>query len=316
MDLLTNAIESIQIGVDDFRAGSRPRLLSAVRNIHAGILLLFKEALLRRSPPGSNEVLIKARIEARLDGPDQIAFVGAGRKTVDTQQVRERFKSLGIAADWKLFDQIADVRNEVEHYFPHLTQDAIAGVVASAMLIVRNFAANELGAEPRELLGQKTWEAMLQVTDLYQEERKRCDQALTLIAWESEALESGVKQIRCQHCGSGLLKPAEASSSYSDTTLQCRGCGSTREPDSYVAEAIAEALDWEAHVAMTDGGEEPYGECPDCGLVTYVYAERRCAHCGETAATECACCGTTMSASEMASSPLCGWCDYMKSKCD
>jgi hypothetical protein len=50
MNLLANAIESIQVGVEDYQAATRPRLLSAVRNIHAGVVLLFKEALRRRSP--------------------------------------------------------------------------------------------------------------------------------------------------------------------------------------------------------------------------------------------------------------------------
>src|SRR5882672_11423174 len=62
MDLLTNAIESIQVGVEDYQSGTRPRLLSAVRNIHAGILLLFKEALRRESPKDTNDALMMARI--------------------------------------------------------------------------------------------------------------------------------------------------------------------------------------------------------------------------------------------------------------
>lgn len=38
-------------------------MLSAVRNIYAGILLLVKERLARQSPAGSNEALIKARVK-------------------------------------------------------------------------------------------------------------------------------------------------------------------------------------------------------------------------------------------------------------
>ncbi len=87
VDLLTNAIESIQTGIEDYNDGRRPRLLSAVRNIHAGILLLYKEALRRRSPPNSNEALIKAKIEPQPDGNGGIAFVGVGKKTVDTFQI-------------------------------------------------------------------------------------------------------------------------------------------------------------------------------------------------------------------------------------
>jgi hypothetical protein len=213
MDLLTNAVESIQIGVEDYRQGSRPRLLSAVRNIHASILLLYKEALLRRWPPNSNDALIKAKIDATVDSNGAVVFVGMGRKTVDAQQIRERFKSLGIVTDWRLLGQIADVRNDVEHYFPGLNQEAIAGVIASAFLIIRKFAAEELGEKPRDLLGQATWDTMLKATEVYQTERKECDDAFAAIAWESEALADGVERIRCPDCGSGLLKPSDGSSS-------------------------------------------------------------------------------------------------------
>jgi hypothetical protein len=39
MDLLTNAVASINVGVEDYKTGVPERLLSAVRNIHAGVLL-------------------------------------------------------------------------------------------------------------------------------------------------------------------------------------------------------------------------------------------------------------------------------------
>jgi ribosomal protein L37E len=103
---------------------------------------------------------------------------------------------------------------------------------------------------------------------------------------------------------------------YSDTILECRACGETRDPDAFIPDAIAEALDWESYVAMTDGDHEPYVECAVCGLETYVYAEGRCAHCGETPTQECERCGTTIPASEMGCAPLCGYCDHMMSKDD
>jgi|SRR6185312_11013240 len=316
MDLLTNAVESIQVGVEDYQNGSRPRLLSAVRNISAGILHLYKEALLRRSPPGSNEALIKAKFEPMLDGGARVIFVGGGKKTADLQQIRDRFRSLGITTDWSLVDQISNVRNEVEHYFPNLEQDAIAAVVASAFLIIRKFAVDELGEERRDLLGKATWDAMLEVAEVYQAERKECDDALAQITWDSEALEDGIKKICCDGCGSGLIRPAEGCSSYSDTTLECRVCGSTKEPEPFIPEAIAKALDWEGYVSMTEGGEEPYVECPECGNDTFVYEEGRCAFCGESAATVCDRCENSIPACEITSSDLCSWFDHMTSKDD
>src|SRR3954467_2940312 len=100
MELLDNAIESIQVGVEDYRSGTRPRLLSAVRNIHAGILLLYKEALRRESPADSNDVLLMAKNLPSRDSIGKVTIVGVGRKTVDTQQIKERFQGLGIGTDW------------------------------------------------------------------------------------------------------------------------------------------------------------------------------------------------------------------------
>ena len=152
MDLLGNAIESIRLGVEDYQAGSHPRLMAAVRNIHAGILLMYKEALRRLSPSDSNEVLVKAKIVPSLDEHGEVVFIGRGAKTADTQQIQERFEGLSISTDWERFKVIASARNDLEHYYPKLNQQALQGVVASAFAVIRAFLADELDTEPRELL--------------------------------------------------------------------------------------------------------------------------------------------------------------------
>lgn len=42
MSLLKNSVESIQVGVEDFDSDDARRSVSAMRNIAAGLLLLFK----------------------------------------------------------------------------------------------------------------------------------------------------------------------------------------------------------------------------------------------------------------------------------
>src|SRR5581483_5227902 len=106
-----------------------------------------------------------------------LLVVGVGTKTVDTQQILERFRSLGIVTDAKVLEDITRVRNDVEHYYPKITQEALRSVVASAFLIIRDFSPRELGAEPRDLLGQATWDVMLQANELYHVERAACDAA-------------------------------------------------------------------------------------------------------------------------------------------
>lgn len=80
MSLLSNAIESIQVGVEDYLMGDSKRYLSAVRNICAGMLLLYKEELCRLSPLHDKEVLIKKDIRPVDDGVGNIIFRGTGKK--------------------------------------------------------------------------------------------------------------------------------------------------------------------------------------------------------------------------------------------
>ena len=65
MSLFDNAIRSIQIGLQDYAYDDR--LVSSVRNIHAGILLLFKYKLIILSGEGSNAALVKQKIVPFLE---------------------------------------------------------------------------------------------------------------------------------------------------------------------------------------------------------------------------------------------------------
>lgn len=315
MDLLTNAVESIRAGLEDYRADTRPRLLSAVRNLHAGVLLLFKEALRRRSPPESDEVLVRARIEPRIGAGGAIRFVGVGKKTVNVHQIKRRFSSLGIATDWDAFDSITGVRNDVEHYYREVHQDAIKGLLSSAFLIVREFAAKELRQDPRELLGQEAWKAMLEIAGVYAAEKSESERALLSVEWGSDVVAEGVRELNCPNCGSGLLRPVRPDAGI-EAGLSCRSCGKESDFEWYISKAVEVALADEAYVAMTDGADEPYGDCPECGLATYVVEYGACVYCGATPESTCARCHQTIPVSELQFSPLCGYCDHLMSKDD
>ena len=98
--ILNNAVLSIKIGVEDYDSTQSGRVISSVRNIYAGILLLFKEKLRRLSPSNSNEVLIKRDVIPRLNN-GVLEFFGTGKKTVEAWQIENRFSNLGIRIDWE-----------------------------------------------------------------------------------------------------------------------------------------------------------------------------------------------------------------------
>lgn len=286
-------------------------MLSAVRNLHSGVLLLFKEALRRKSPANSNDVLVKAQMRPEIDKDGNLVFVGSGKKTVDIFQIKERFSGLGIQAKWSLLDKITVARNDLEHYIPKHSTAALEGLITNAFEIVRDFVSRELKEDPLTVLGDDVWQAMLEVSTVFEEERAACEAARGGIEWQSDALETGVGMLSCPNCGSDLLRPSEEDG---EVLLQCARCGERQSRDSYVARGVKAALAGAAYSAMRDGADDPYTECPECYGTTYVMSEHKCALCQAEAQHECERCGGGIPASEMMSSPYCGYCQYMYEK--
>jgi hypothetical protein len=165
--IFDNAIKSLQLALEDFSEGSDQRLLSAVRNLNAGILLLYKSKLAALSPPGSDEVLIKKEISPQKLPNGEITFVGRGKKTVDVGQIKARFKFLGVTTDWKRFTKISELRNDIEHYSTTLHRDAIRGMITDTFVIVRDFMTEELGKDAKDELGASAWGTLLSVSDVF-----------------------------------------------------------------------------------------------------------------------------------------------------
>jgi 3-methyladenine DNA glycosylase Tag len=207
MSLLNNAVDSIKVGVEDFEKGSRERLTSSVRNIHAGILLLYKEALKRLSPDDSNDVLIKRRIVPTRNKDDIVKFIGQGKTTVNVHQIRNRFDKLDIETDWEQFESISKIRNDIEHYYTEHDYSLIQHLIAKSFTIISSFIEKELKENPVDLLGYITWSTMLEVAGLYQKEREKCLNKINEISWGSEALTEGVQDITCVFCDDDMRLP-------------------------------------------------------------------------------------------------------------
>ena len=279
MDLLKNAIGSIRVGVEDSRSTDPARLLSAVRDIHSGILLLYKEALRRLSPANSDEVLLMALIRPKLHTGGAVTFVGGGSKTVDVQQIRERFSALEIKTEWHRFDRISKLRNDAEHYYPQATTEQLRGLISDAFILVHEFVVTQLHEDLKALLGENAWQQMIEISEVYERERRECRKMLESISWELELVRRGVVELECEGCGSGLLQPNKTSGSGKEVELVCRACDRREDGESFKPRAIEIALgpDWYLYV---DGYETRYVTCPECLQEAYLINERRCESCG------------------------------------
>jgi hypothetical protein len=308
MKLLKNAVESIQIGLEDYKNTDSRRRLSAVRNILAGILLLFKEKLRQASPLDSNEVLIKKDIRPVMESGAAMKFTGQGKKTVDVQQIKERLSGLQIKVDWKTFDEINELRTDIEHYYTEKPPEVISEIISKSFVIIRDFCVDYLDEDPAILLGQQAWDVFLEVDEIYTKEKTACDGSLAQIDWTYQSLKAGIEDIRCPECQSELIMSdgVQKYKAGDAMPLLCKKGQHEFNFDDVIEQCVHDALGAEAYIAASQGGEYPYHTCPECNKDTYIYDEDCCVACGYGQVEKwCAVCHSPLSVDEAYNGDLC-----------
>ncbi|MBG5925756.1 hypothetical protein [Providencia rettgeri] len=314
MKILQNAIDSIAIGLEDFESNDDRRIISSTRNIFAGILLLFKYKLCELSPPDSDEVLIKQRILPTLNPNGLLQWSGEGNKTVDVFSIEQRFKSLGINTDWKILKQINNYRNEIEHYYSTLDRKSVQQLISNSFIIIRDFIADELSVDPKELLGHQYWKILVDVHEVHQKEKISCNNSLEkLIYFTDNALEV-LKEYCCSECGSDLIETLSDTEDAEDTIFQCRTCETKFIYHDIISDAIKNFYATDMYLSVTQGDNIPYTECPDCYNSTYIVSDDICIYCGSSASHECDTCGDYLSPEELINGGRCSYCCYKLQK--
>ncbi|MDM8354086.1 MULTISPECIES: hypothetical protein [Brevundimonas] len=281
--LLSNAIQSIEIGVEDFRSTDQRRLVSAVRNVQAGMLLLCKEKLRRLSPPGTDEVLIKARIAPSLNQAGLLAFRGQGGKTVDEQQIVERFGQLGIHLDWSPLRKLTSHRNVLEHYRYLGSREELREVVAQSATMIRRLF-DVLGLDPVDALEADCWEFfLLENESVFQAELAHSRASIQTMRWRSPTMARAARaDLSCINCRSELLELENPVDVDQETArLKCRACGSTFPAKERIWPTLVQHFGQDLYEAATQGGMPPVFKCEGCGEVAVVTDEGECAFCGK-----------------------------------
>jgi hypothetical protein len=316
MDILKNALDSIDLGLEDYLIKDSRRLLSCTRNIYAGILLLFKHKLAQLSPPNSAEVLIKNTIRPEKSQNGEIIWIGAGKRTVDVNQIQERFKSIGIQTHWDRIEEIRRLRNDIEHYYTELSKDAIRGYLSNSFIVIRDFLAEELATDPSTVLAEESWATLVSVSEVYDKEKQQCLAEIKRIDWTTDSVVDIVSETTCEICGSGLITIKKNQDDHDPQTFECKTCHNDISYEDVIEQAIIKDFSYETYLSFTDGGNLPIIQCPECNRTTYVYSEKECKICGYMAEHTCSSCAQDIVPEELDGSGLCGWCAHMINKDD
>lgn len=310
MSIYKNAINSITMGVEDYNMvldGDDKRLISSTRNIFAGILLLFKYKLSELSPEDSDEVLIKKDILPVMEDGISLIWKGKGSKTVDVEQIKRRFQSLGINIDWKRLDKINQYRNKIEHYYSTEDKESVKGMISSCFLVIRDFINNEIKLDPKEELGYEVWDTLVSISEVNEAEKMICMENLNQLDWIDEKTFRMVTEVSCDDCLSNLINSDENGDIY------CKSCDKEFKQSELVEIALED--NYGLTPREVSKGEEPsIIECPNCNVTTYVLFENMCKVCGESMITECSTCGMTIPWEELDGSDTCGYCQYQLDK--
>ena len=303
-EILENAAMSLRVGVADAKSTETERVLSAVRSIHAGLALLYKEKLRQLSPPNSENSLLMERITPEFKPDGTVHWVGAGKNTVGNREIEIRFKALGITVDWKKFARVAKLRNNIEHFHTDQPTKTIQEVIGIAFILARDFLTTQLNETPLDLLGEETWHSMLETNELFQKELNECHVEISKFEWPTEIAARAAMDSTCQHCQSSLVSPV-------GDQLNCRACGEDSDANEVLEQAISEQYAYANYRSVKTGGDALIETCPECQLDAYHVETAKCALCEYTLShTNCNLCGEYLSVHEQEFSGYCSYCNY------
>lgn len=213
--LLVNAIDSIRVGVEDYETKEPARELSAVRNLHAGLLLLAKWVLVCAVPKASEDDLIANAYEPMPDGSGGVKFEPKGTQTIGLQDIQRRFKAFEVKLTSKTkqrLKSLAMVRNAVEHRYPGAATAPLRQTVSEAFMVAAELF--RLGnVDPVDVVGD-AWNVMLEVNEVYQKELAACQKTFGDVEWKF-AMPIGADP-ECPKCGSGLVEQIEPNNKLQD----------------------------------------------------------------------------------------------------
>jgi hypothetical protein len=282
-DLLLNAIVSIRLGLEDYElAKDNPdRILSAIRNLYSGILLLLKEKLRMESPPGSNDVFIREKIiPKKVDG--KVRYYGHPKnKTVSYGPLVERIKNFVSDFDDSDLNSLNKIRNNIEHHSPDRGIAELTEAMAKVFNILVSFPEKHLDYPAQELVGWDNWGKMVKIKEVHDLTRLKCIESFERAnIHKSTAFYKALKGLRCPSCWSELVAVNNAVVDDLDKPLLmiCLDADCETEYSLSVEEIMASAYEYafdfdDGHVAI---------DCSSCGGALTVHVdEMRCVLCGE-----------------------------------
>ena len=308
--LMENAIDSISLGVEDFHSKDSRRVISAIRNTYAGVLLLCKQVLWNASPEGSNGSLIYNDLKLQMvNGKGLLVPKNIYGNTLNRAKIQTRFKELDYKLNWKKFEKLAIVRNQVEHLFIEKDPKFAKEALALAMPIIVELL-ELLEVDPSVEFDMNTWNELLENQEVFDALYEICQKTFDKVEWSSEVLKRSLPFARCKICKSSLIRQKDEENTKSKSIeLRCSGCGKFQSKKKVFEKAIDSlfqiSIDSDDELENVEYIEATM--CPYCGYRGWVDNENLCVLC-EADVVQCSRCGESFRPSELNEDSICIGC--------
>ena len=316
--MLQNAIESIQLGIEDYQANDPRRPASAVRNLYAGVLLLGKQCLLNAAPKSEAMDVLAANFSPHPDGiSGKVVYRPKGYRTVDLHELQERFILFGLPWPKGDIKPLQKLRNDFEHFHSSAPKERIRQAIAGCFPTVEGLFS-QLNIDPASTLGD-TWDLMLKEESFFNRLKYECDSSLEKLPWYN--LLSETKNFECTSCGSSLIcQLAPENADPTSIEGRCKACGATFNADEFIELIVQGEFGADNYISVKDSAESIINDCPECGSSAYISNGEinLCFSCEHTISGECGRCSADLGVHNVSvnTSAFCDYCDYVMSKDD
>lgn len=238
-ELLDNAVASIELGVQDLGMGEPRRVLSATRNIYAGILLLCKHVLWNASPEGTEGFLIYRDLVPMRDGSNIVMVPKKGSRTIGRTEIKDRFEALGFVIDWSQINALAHMRNDIEHSFAK-EPERMSDILGSALPIIEQLTFEHVKKEPVDTFSSETWAEMLNNRNVLKRQQTRCIESFKTINLPNNINPASAYRLRCSYCDSSLVQQVDPKNTeYNNIKLRCMKCGMRLDKSSVLSPIVS-----------------------------------------------------------------------------
>lgn len=187
-------------------------------------------------------------------------------------------------------------------------------MISDSFIIIRDFIADELGEDPKSLLGDQYWKILVEVNEVHEKEKLECNASLQQLNYFNPEILNALQAYRCVDCGSVLIESTSKFDEANEAIFKCRTCEKESDYDDIINQAITDYFVHDVYISYNEGGDTPVIDCPFCHDGSYLVFEGICASCGDSATHECSRCGCSIPTEEISDDDVCGYCAYMWQK--